>query len=172
MSTFVTVGTAHDPFPRLLAEVDRLAAAEVLPRPVLVQHGYTRFASDHCQAKAFIDRAEFEQHLTEAQLVITHAGTTVLDAIRAGKVPVIMPRLARYGEHIDDHQLQLAEVIARQHHIALAAEPADLQTAVQTALALQQIARDCQRERLESPLVSEIRALLLSLQSREQPYQP
>jgi len=168
MTTLVTIGTAKDPFPRLLQEVDRLAAAGRFPGPVIVQHGYTRFASSHCQAHAFLERDEFETALAEAGLVITHGGLTVLHAVRAGKVPVVMPRLVRYREHVDDHQVAFAESIARQSDIAIAAEPADLFPAIQRALAIQNTNQDGRPERPEPPLISQLRALLQSLHRQQQ----
>ena len=166
--TLVTVGTAKNPFPRLLEEVERLAAGGMLTGEIVVQHGYTPFVSQHCQARAFLEREEFEAALAAADLVITHGGTTVLRAVRTGKVPVVMPRLARHGEHIDDHQVLFAETFARQYHIAIAAEPKDLFAAIERARALQRTNQIDESERLEPPLISELRALLQSLQRQQQ----
>ena len=58
MSTFVTIGNSLDPFPRLLDEVSRLAAAGLLPPPVVVQCGNTPFVSEHCEVHRFFDRGK------------------------------------------------------------------------------------------------------------------
>jgi len=53
--------------------------------------------------------------LETAEAVICHGGSgTILDAIRCGHVPIIMPRLAIHREHVDDHQLQIAERLQQE----------------------------------------------------------
>lgn len=136
MSTFVTVGNAHQPFQRLL---DAVAAVVMqLPQPVIVQYGHGRFAAPRCDARAFVAMDEFERLIEGAELVIQHAGGGgVLHAIRAGKVPVIMPRRAALGEHVDDHQVENAEALARAGKAVVVHEAETLLVGVQQALALQ-----------------------------------
>lgn len=44
----------------------------------------------------------------KADIVITHGGTgAIIGAVKKGKKVIAVPRLAKYGEHVDDHQLQL-----------------------------------------------------------------
>lgn len=149
MSTFVSVGNALQPFGRLLNEVAKLAQAGLLPRPVLVQHGHTPFASHECSATAFLELADFEANVQRARLCIMHAGAgSTLYALRAGKVPVIMPRLARFGEIIDDHQTELAGMLERAGLAVVATEAAQLEDAVLRALAIQ-------ADRLNTPRIAE-----------------
>ena len=58
-------------------------------------------------------------------------------AIQAGKVPVIMPRRAHLGEHVDDHQLEMAQALERAGKVAVAREAAELPDAVKRALMMQ-----------------------------------
>jgi UDP-N-acetylglucosamine transferase subunit ALG13 len=59
--------------------------------------------------------------------VVCHAGDgSILAAVRAGHVPVVLPRLARYGEAVDDHQLELAAHLSLARHVIAVADPADL----------------------------------------------
>ena len=133
MSTFVSVGNATQPFSRLLSEVARLAPH--LPQPVTVQTGSTPFANGICRAVPFLGMEDFEAHVRRAQLLIVHAGAgTVINALQAGKCPVVAPRLARYAEHIDNHQLEFARALARQGKIAMAEEMHLLQTAIEDAM--------------------------------------
>lgn len=133
--TFVTVGNATQPFPRLLDAVQRLARD--LPEPLVIQWGNNpSFASTFGARRPFLPPDEFERHIQEARLVISHGGAgTVLHALAADKVPVVMPRQARYGEHIDDHQRELVEALARMGRVVPAWEAADLPDAVGEALA-------------------------------------
>jgi UDP-N-acetylglucosamine transferase subunit ALG13 len=73
----------------------------------------------------YLDWHSLSVMMRRADVVITHAGVgSAVMAIRAGKTPVMVPRLARFGEHVDDHQLQLAERFA-QRGLALACRPED-----------------------------------------------
>lgn len=142
MSTLASVGNCYQPFHRLLNEVERLAELSQLPMPVNVQYGHTPFSSRHCNAIQFLDRSEFESRVAEAELVIMHAGAgSVLQAVHAGRVPVVMARRARYGEHIDDHQTELARTMGASGRLVLAEGPEDLGEAIRRAL-YQQAASD------------------------------
>ncbi|HAP9379180.1 TPA: beta(1,3)galactosyltransferase EpsH, partial [Enterococcus faecium] len=58
--------------------------------------------------KAFLNRDEFTETMQKAEMVITHGGTgAIIGAVKKGKRVIAVPRLAKYGEHVDDHQLQL-----------------------------------------------------------------
>lgn len=105
---FVTLGSQKFPFDRLLQELDRLIEAGVITEPVFAQTGYSTYAPQHFSAQAFLDRDSFSAKMREADTVITHAGTgAIIGAVKAGKKVIAVPRLSRYGEHVDDHQTQI-----------------------------------------------------------------
>jgi len=140
LTTFVTIGNAHQPFHRLLGAVS--AIVSTLPQPVVVQHGNTPWSGcDVCIAKPFVGMAEFDKLLNQAELLILHAGVSVLQAIRAGKTPVVMPRRAMYGEIVIDHQWEFARALAETGKIVLANEPSDLPAAVVEAMKRQDAQR-------------------------------
>lgn len=126
---FVTVGNATQPFPRLLEAVQRLTVKGVL-NGVVIQAGHTFFKSDVCEVAPFFPADAFERFLAEADLVIAHGGCTQLHVVRLGRKPVVMPRRRRYGEHVNDHQLQLVEALAAEGYIQPAFEAADLEVAI------------------------------------------
>lgn len=100
------LGTHEQQFDRLLKAVDALDIAE----PRIVQTGYSRYVPQHCTAHEFLPFEQVESLMKEASVVITHAGTgTVMLALSLGKTPIVVPRLAKYGEHVDDHQIELVE---------------------------------------------------------------
>lgn len=137
---FVTVGNATVPFSRLLNEVERLAEAGVFgEQPVIVQSGNNEaFCPKRCLKCSFISMEEFMTLVGEAELIVCHAGAgTLLHVLNAGKVPVVMPRRAQYGEVIDDHQLELVAALAEQHRIVPALEPDDLVYAIGKARQMQ-----------------------------------
>lgn len=72
------------------------------------QIGYSSYKPQHYKYKKFLDRDEFGKEMSKADIIITHGGTgAIIGAIKKGKKVIAVPRLARYGEHVDDHQLQL-----------------------------------------------------------------
>jgi beta-1,4-N-acetylglucosaminyltransferase len=100
---FVTVGTHQQPFERLIGALATLDRSSLV-----VQYGYAEAPEGVAHAAAFMTFPEMLQHFDEAEAVITHAGVgSILCATNAGHVPIVVPRLKRYGEHVDDHQVEL-----------------------------------------------------------------
>ena len=134
---FVSVGNATQAFGRLLQAVDRLAdAGSFGAEEVFIQAGHNpQFKSVRCALQPFIALVEFQRRLTEASLVICHGGCTVFQVLRAGKVPVVMPRMREYGEHVNDHQVEFTRALARDGWIIPAYGPEDLAPAIQKARA-------------------------------------
>ena len=114
---FVTVGSQKFPFDRLLRQVDRMAKGRIVTEEVVVQSGHGGYAPRVCRARAFYDREEFGALLEACDVLIAHGGAgTMVEAAKRGKRTVAVPRLARYGEHVDDHQLEL---VRRLHQLGL-----------------------------------------------------
>jgi UDP-N-acetylglucosamine--N-acetylmuramyl-(pentapeptide) pyrophosphoryl-undecaprenol N-acetylglucosamine transferase len=107
----LALGTMQFPFPRL---VDRVNA--VLPedaQAVLWQTGSTPLDGGAVAGRASVSPEELRQAFREADVVIAHAGVgTALEALDAGRTPILVPRLRRFREHVDDHQVQVAEELA------------------------------------------------------------
>jgi UDP-N-acetylglucosamine transferase subunit ALG13 len=136
VSTFVSVGNATQPFARLLDGVAAIASA--LPQPIFVQSGSTRFQAGGCTSVPYLAMSEFERCVRRSTLSIMHAGAgSVITAVRAGRVPVVMPRRARLGEVVDDHQEEFARELGAAGRIVIAADPGDLLSAAHEALARQ-----------------------------------
>jgi UDP-N-acetylglucosamine--N-acetylmuramyl-(pentapeptide) pyrophosphoryl-undecaprenol N-acetylglucosamine transferase len=107
---YVTVGTHQQPFQRLLDALIDLPADELV-----VQFGYGSPPSGVARAAPFMSFSETLQYIAQADAVVTHAGVgSILCARRAGHVPVVVPRLRRHGEHVDDHQAELARALAAE----------------------------------------------------------
>ncbi len=160
MSTFVSVGNAKQPFRRLLDAVAHLVPN--LPQPVIVQHGHTPFVSAACQVTAFMGMEEFARHIKTAELLILHAGAgSVIHAIEAGKRPVIMPRRADLGEHVNDHQIEFARALAEAGKVVVAGSPEYLGEAIAEVLRQgKQPGAMATAERSELRMVNLVRAAL------------
>jgi UDP-N-acetylglucosamine transferase subunit ALG13 len=104
---FVTVGTHHQPFQRLLDALESLPAGELV-----VQFGHGSPPARARQATAFMGFGEMLEHFRAADAVVTHAGVgSILCARQAGHVPIVVPRQRRYSEHVDDHQVELTRAL-------------------------------------------------------------
>jgi len=132
---FVTVGNATQHFRRLLDAVSEAAeAGDFESEDVFIQAGHNDdFQSSRCEVHQFISMDEFERLMADASLIICHGGCTQLNAVRLGKIPVVMPRREMYREHVNDHQLQLVRALAAENKIVPAYEPKDLPAAIAEA---------------------------------------
>ena len=115
---FVTVGSQKFQFDRLLKKVDELVESGVIKKPVFAQTGTSTYVPIHYQYKSFLNRDEFAEIMGKCDIVITHGGTgAIVSAVKQKKKVIAVPRLAEYGEHVDDHQLQLLKEFEEQNMI-------------------------------------------------------
>lgn len=104
---FVTVGTHHQPFQRLLDALGQLDGAQLV-----VQYGHGSPPAGTLRAAAFMPFDELVGCLREADVVVTHAGVgSILCARREGHVPLVVPRRHDLGEHVDEHQAELTRAL-------------------------------------------------------------
>lgn len=105
---FVTLGSQKFQFDRLLKKIDELIDARVITDKVVAQVGASTYTPKNYEYIKFMDREKFAETMDECSVVITHGGTgVIIGAVKKGKKVIAVPRLAKYGEHVDDHQLQL-----------------------------------------------------------------
>ncbi len=106
----VTLGTNDKVFTRLLDAVEKCIADGVIKDRVVVQAGYTAYTSTDMEIFDYLDTDQFAQLISEADLIITHGGAgSIMTGLREDKKVLGCARLARYGEHVNDHQVQLLE---------------------------------------------------------------
>ena len=108
---FVTVGNSNLGFERLIKSMDNLARA--LPYPVVMQIGSTQYTPKNAEWFRYCDHDTIIEYFKKSQVIVTHAGAgTILDIILLGKKPVVVPRLSKFGEVIDDHQLEITRTLS------------------------------------------------------------
>jgi UDP-N-acetylglucosamine transferase subunit ALG13 len=112
--TFATVGTHTAPFGRLLDMVARACADDVLPAPRVIQSGAAAsFATPDAEVRQYVEPAEASELVASSRYIVSHGGAgSVAGALRVGRRPLVLARLAEHGEHFDDHQLQLVDRLA------------------------------------------------------------
>jgi UDP-N-acetylglucosamine transferase subunit ALG13 len=124
----VTVGTHEQPFDRLVEAAASLAERELL----LVQYG-TSTVPDGAGGE-WIDYMSFDELAERAQaarVFVCHAGVgSIVLARRCGHRPIVVPRRAELGEHVDDHQLELARRLAAGGMVTLVEDADELASVI------------------------------------------
>jgi UDP-N-acetylglucosamine transferase subunit ALG13 len=107
---FATLGTHHQPFDRFVRVALAVAGAEQL----VIQHGHTAPvpAGPSVQWHRWLSPEQMAALMRAADVVVIHAGVaSIVDAVRAGHRPIVVPRRQHLGEHVDDHQLQIVNAL-------------------------------------------------------------
>ncbi len=104
----VTLGTQDKTFVRLLEKIDQLINNGLIKDKVIVQAGFTKYNSENMEIFDLIPQDEFNDLMDKADIIITHGGVgNIISALEKNKKVIAVPRLAKYGEHINDHQTQI-----------------------------------------------------------------
>lgn len=123
---FVTVGTDHHRFDRLVDWVDAWSPPEGVDVHIVVQYGTSRPPRHH-EGASYLSGEELRELVARADVVVTQGGPGgIMDARRAGVRPIVVPRSADLGEHVDNHQLAFTAHLARSGEVLQATSCEDL----------------------------------------------
>ena len=112
---FVTVGTHEQQFNRLIREIDELKEEGVITSDVFIQVGFSDYQPRFCRWERFLSYDEMNNLMEKADIIITHGGpATFMNVIANGKKPVVVPRRKKFGEHVNDHQLDFCKRIVQE----------------------------------------------------------
>jgi UDP-N-acetylglucosamine transferase subunit ALG13 len=133
---FLTVGTDHHPFDRVVRWLDAwLEGGGAGQVRCLVQHGASA-PSSLAPSREFLTYAEMDAAIRDAAVIVSHAGPgTIMMAAEIGKVPIVVPRTRALREHVDDHQVLFAQRLREDRTIALADSETKFRQFVERALA-------------------------------------
>lgn len=107
---YVTVGTMFLDFPRLIRKMDDIARKT--NERVVVQTGLGTTFPEYCEHFDFKSREEVLALQREARVIVCHAGIgSVMDALRARRPAIVVPRLKKFNEHMTDHQIDVARAV-------------------------------------------------------------
>lgn len=110
---FVTVGTQPNGFLRCLKEVEKLIDTYHIEEEVVAQIGNTDFETTKFKTIPFTSVTEFDELISKASVVITHAGSgAIFGSIKAGKKIIAMARLHDFNEMADNHQIELIKKLS------------------------------------------------------------
>lgn len=115
---FVILGTQKFQLNRLLVEMDELIEVGGITQEVIAQIGVSDYEPKHYKFYRYIDKCQFDEFISRASLIITHSGVgSIITALKAKKPVVVYPRLQKYHEHVDDHQLDIAKAFEKKNYV-------------------------------------------------------
>ena len=139
-SVFVTVGTDHHPFDRLVEWVDVWQRAHPDAR-CFVQFG-TSTHPRTAEGAAYLSHDETGERIAAARAIVCHGGPgTIIDCLRSGRMPIVVPRRQREGEHVDDHQVRFTSRLEQAGYVRIARSCEELATLIDADLDAPSIAR-------------------------------
>ena len=115
---FVCTGSRKFQFDRLIKEIDRLVGEGIIKQEVFAQIAETSYEPKFIPFTRYMTSEDFLEYQKKADIIISHGGTgALINASKLGKNIIGVPRLSKYGEHSDDHQLQIVSVLESEGYI-------------------------------------------------------
>ena len=123
---FVTVGTHEQPFNRLVQKMDELVGDKKITDEVFMQIGYSTYEPTHVKWERVISYEEMTKYEDMSEIIITHGGpATFMSVLSKGKTPIVVPRLEKFGEHVNDHQLDFVRKVKEHSYGIIIVEEID-----------------------------------------------
>lgn len=133
MRIFAAVGTQKFPFDRLIDALDGIAEEEGFD--IYIQYGNSK-QPVRCDGAAFLNAEKYREMLATADVVVVHGGVgTMRAALSIGAKVVAVPRRAAFGEHVDDHQMEIVAAFDEGGYVVPCYEFDQLANAVREAVA-------------------------------------
>lgn len=135
MKILVTVGTAQEySFTRLYTIIEELCKKGVIVRDnVIVQSLEYDGTANGIRSISNIPNNEFKDLIIQSDVIISHSGTgTVTTALKFNKKVIVFPRLSKYQEHGDDHQIELAQLFEKEGYVLVAYSEEQLERQLNT----------------------------------------
>ena len=156
----LTVGTIF-PFDRLVKAVDEAVGAGIVPLTVVAQIGRTPYRPQNMEWREAYDKDDFDCLVQQCQAMIGHAGTgTITSALSCNKPLLVVPRLAKFGEAVNDHQVMTAQKYEAQGCILAAYDMAGVPGKMQQLMKFKVQPRTGRA----GPIVARIRGFLETVQ--------
>lgn len=134
---FVTVGTHTKGFARLIKKMDEISLN--IDDEIIMQIGNTDYKPKNAKFFNFIENEKILKLYKNANIIITHAGAgALLDSLATGNSIIAIPRLKKFGEHIDDQQLELTESLEEAGKIFAVYDIDKLEECIEKLIAMKQ----------------------------------
>lgn len=125
---FIITGTQKFQFNRLLKEIDILKRNNKISHEIFAQIGYSTYKPNTYNFVRFLEGKAFKKRLIKADLIITHGGSAAITtSLKNNKKVIAFPRLKEFGEHVDDHQLEVVSKLKQEGLIEMVLKLKDLE---------------------------------------------
>lgn len=115
---FITLGTQPCDFSRFLRMVETMLDECLIEEPIIAQIGHTQYRPAGVECFKFVSEQEYQEYLSQARVVISHAGTGALfGALKKEKLVIAVARLQKYGEMVDNHQEEIVLKLAQDGYL-------------------------------------------------------
>lgn len=159
---FVTLGTQKFQFDRVLKELDKLIDEGKLKKEDLnVQCVFSEYIPKNFEMFDLKPQNEIDEIIDKADIIITHSGTgSIIGALKKEKKLILIPRLKKYGEHVDNHQIELAELFKEKFNIPVVLDMDNLYDTINKMEEFTPIKWEEDNKRLITDIESKINQLL------------
>lgn len=131
--TFIIVGGVVEfDFSRILQITDQLCSEGVLDATTTkAQIGYCAYQPVNYESYRFVNGEQFHNDIKNADVIITHGGVgTLVCALKLGKKVIVFPRLSKYNEHLDNHQLDICKMYHNKGYCMMATDKTELKECI------------------------------------------
>lgn len=98
--------------------MDELLEDRVIKDEVFAQVGHSDYVPRNYESEDFLSKDDFDSSIKTCDLLITHSGiATIIAGLKHHKPTIVVPRLSKFGEHVDDHQVQIADSFSAQNFV-------------------------------------------------------
>ena len=146
---FLTVGTQF-PFDRLVKAVDEAIGQGLLEEEIWAQIGQSSYQPRNFKKSAnFLEKNVFDQWMQKASKVISHAGIgSITPALDEAKPLLVMPRLRRYGEVVNNHQVEIIRKFEKRGYLLAAYDVKELPEKIEALKSFEPQKRNIQAEKV------------------------
>jgi len=131
---FAVSGTQRFQFDRMFKAIDILIEHGKITDETFAQIGNSNYIPRNFKYERFLSMQAFDSCINKADLIIAHSGGGVTVAsLKKGKKIIVVPRLAKFGEHVDDHQLEIARFFGERNLLEVCYNMEDLEMAIENA---------------------------------------
>jgi len=131
------------PFDRLVRALDDL----LVGNEVFAQIGHSFYKPRHMRWVTTVEKGHFNKLMNECSAVISHAGIgTILEALTRQKPLLVIPRLKRYKEAVNDHQIITARKFEQLGQLLVAYKTENIPEKIEQLKNFIPNKRECQKQ--------------------------
>lgn len=147
---FIVLGTQKFQLNRLLQVMDRYIEEGTLETTdVFAQIGHSDYEPRNYKFERFMDKDKFDRTIQQADILIAHSGVgTIITGVNAHKPVIVYPRMAKFHEHVDDHQLDIARAFEKKNYVLCCYETESLSDKIEECKSHQFDEYHSQREKI------------------------